>query len=343
MAAKKLEVVGIDKGNNKIKGCWSGRAFEFPHALHKIVDYDESQAISNPNIFVVNGTPYAIGRQAERMSVGKLTGNARYSKEYSGVLDAIMLYKLFDESRDDLYVLGSYPPRDKNFRDDICAATKGRWEVTCMGARKKFRVVEAKAMSEPSAAFRHATYAWDGIHKHGPKVFQTGLCLGIDLGGFTLDLMIFEGGKPDHFSAGSFSVGVMDIMDDLERQLRRDFKKEMQGYNDYPRAFLEEALQTYEYPRKGAKNLPCKNQVDAAFTSTLNQMSTLVQERYGGWNDYDALILMNGGSAAIEARFREAVSHTSIHVSEMERGVMQYSTAYGLMKAGKALQAKGMI
>ncbi len=335
-----LEPVGIDTGNSDIKGSTSKMCTFYPHALQRITDYDERDARGNPNIFIVNGTPYAIGRQAERISVGKLAGNARYTRDYVGVLAAIMLYRIFEDDRHNLLVNMSYPPRDRDYRSDIVEAVKGKWDVTSMGVRKRFSVIEAGAFSEPSAAFRHATYAFDGIHTHGPIALRKDVTLGLDLGGFTFDVQIFEEGKPDHLSARSFTLGVMDMYEDLERQLRKDFKAEMRGTNDYSREFLQEALRTNQYPRRGGQPLPCKSQVEQSFNLVLNQMTTVIQQYYGSWFDYSALLLMNGGTASVERRFRDAIEHTGIHVSEMERENMRFSTAFGLLKIGKALLAR---
>jgi hypothetical protein len=338
-----LKPVGIDPGNNDIKGSTSEHFDHFPHALSPVYDFNPIEARDNPHIFLVNGEPVVIGRQAERQTVGKLTGNARYTRNYVGTLAAIMLFKLLPESHDSLFLNMSFPPRDRDYRPDIIEAVKGKWDVVCMGARKKFTVIEAGAFSEPSAAFRHATLAFDGVHTQGAHQLRKDLTIGVDLGGFTLDTQIFEDGKPDHNSAQSFTLGIMDLYDDLERQLRRDFKAQMRGVNDYPRHMLQEALRTNQYPRRGTDPLNCKKQVDQSFTWLLNQIDTVVRQYYGSWNDYNAILLMNGGSAAIEKRVRESVNHTSIHVAEMERENMRYCTSFGLLKIARALINNGGI
>lgn len=340
---KGLEPVGVDPGNHDVKGVTSKTLQYFPHALQPIVDFDATDARDNSSTFIVNGKPFAIGKQAERMAVGKLTGNARYTRDYVGVLAAIMLFKLLPESNDRLFLNMSFPPRDRDFRKDIIEAVKGKWDVVCRGARKKFTVVDAGAFSEPSAAFRHATYAFDGVHTQGSRELRHDLTLGLDLGGFTFDTQIFEDGKPDHQSGRSFTLGMMDMYEDLERQLRKDFKNSMRGVNDYPRAMLQEALRTGFYPRYGKDPLECQKQVDRTFTWMLGQIDTTVRQYYGSWDDYNCILLMNGGSAAIETRLVELLKRDGIFVSESQRENMRFSTAFGLLKSAKVLLEHGAI
>lgn len=347
MAKKpKYTVLAGDLGNAWEKFSTYDRSECFPHALQEIGLNEYAALIKAnepmPGVYVVNGTPYEIGLEAERRGVEKYQGNARYIPDYYGVLMAIGAFKTIGEEKADVFFFGSYPPKDRDYIDRIKESVMGRWTVVNEGVKKQFNVIDARAFSEPIAAYRHAILDFDGVHYRGDKALRKGLSLVIDPGGFTTDLTIFSDTIPVRDSGKSHVKGIVDVTESLEAALRSAFGDELFGMNTLRRDKLQEALVTYKYRLGGRNPLNCKKQVNECFNMYLNDIVKMVG-RLNGFSEFDAILLCNGGGAAIEARFRDAVEHNAIYTSEQQRENMMYSTSWGLLKQARVLEAQGKL
>jgi hypothetical protein len=346
MAKKQVKILAGDIGNAWEKFSTFERSEAFPHALQEIPlsDYQASLKTGEPmpSVFVVNGIPYEVGAQAERKGVEKYHGNARYVPEYYGAIAAIGAFSVFEDDKADIFYFGSYPPKDRDYIENIQESVKGRWTVINQGVKKQFNFVDARAFSEPVSAYRHAVLDFDGVHFRGDRALRKGETLVIDPGGFTTDLTVFVDGIPDRDSGRSYTRGIIDVIEDLESALRGMYKSELQGVNRLHRQKLQEALITNKYRLGGKSPLNCKVQVNECFNAYMNEVVKMVG-RYEGLGSFDSILLCNGGGAAIEARFREWADHDSVFVSEQERKNMMYSTAWGLLKQARVLQVQGKL
>lgn len=347
MAKKaKFTLLAGDLGNAWEKFSTYDRSECFPHALQEIRLSEYESLIKTgepmPGVFVVNGTPYEIGLEAERRGVEKYQGNARYIPDYYGVLMAIGAFKTIADDKADVFFFGSYPPKDRDYIDRIKESVMGRWTVVNQGVKKQFNVINASAFSEPVAAYRHAILDFDGMHYRGDKALRKGDVLVIDPGGFTTDLTVFTDTIPERDSGKSHVKGIVDVTEALESALRASFGDDLFGINQLRRDRLQEALVTNKYRLGGRNPLNCKKQVNECFNIYLNDIVKMVG-RLNGFSAFDAILLCNGGGAAIEARFRDAVEHDGIFTSESNRENMMYSTAWGLLKQARVLEAQGKL
>lgn len=339
-------ILAGDLGNADEKFSTSECFDKFPHALQEINQTEfreiKSSGEMTPSMFVVNGVPYEVGAQAERRGVERYQGNARYTRDYYGVIAAIGAFKVIPDEKSDVMFIGSYPPKDRGYMPLIHESVVGEWVVEGQGVTKKFRVVDAKTFSEPISAYRHAVMDYDGIHFRGEPALRKGDVLCVDVGGFTTDLTVFVNGIPDPQSARSFTDGIITVLEGVEKAMFAVFAGELQGKNGLSRARLSEALVTGKYKLGGRQPLDVKKIVNEEFNLFLNKIMKM-GSRYQGWDDFESILLANGGGAAIEKRFRDAVDHTSIFVSEQERAKMAFSTCWGLLKSATLLKNAGKL
>jgi len=122
-----MSVLVLDAGNLIIKGKIAKREqgeIAFPHALQQLTESEYQKILvrartngSAKDYIRVNGTPYVIGGSAEGHGlVSKRSGAARYTRDYYGVLTAIVLAQVYGLGRE-LAVFCSYAPGDVKYRE----------------------------------------------------------------------------------------------------------------------------------------------------------------------------------------------------------------------------------
>ena len=182
----------IDTGNSIIKAKIARRErseIAFPHALRQLAESEYEKILSRVQIngntqdyFRVNGIPYVVGESAERHGlITQRTGTARYTKDYSGVLAAISLLKLYGRGRE-VAVFASHPPGDVKYREDLMKSIIGKWEIETGESKANFRVIYANTFDEPVGGLMNVLLTEDGQHYQYPQI-GGGRALVIDIGG----------------------------------------------------------------------------------------------------------------------------------------------------------------
>lgn len=344
----KYQLMALDAGNAQIKVVTDQTEGYFPHALKKMSG-SEVEAFSlrsdstNEQIFIVNGVYYAIGEQAMRNGSGAvLLGEARYTREYYGVLAAIAAFHGFPASTRNIFLYGSHTPKDVIYRDDLINAVLGKWDVQCQSVKKSFNVVRAMGYDEPAGAFRHATLSEDGLSRRGQKQLHTAETAILDVGGLTLGISIADKSMIDYSSAQSHLIGILDVLDELRRLIRSKYRAELKGGNQLPESRLRKSLETGIYQAGGLGDLNVRSEVNEACNLVLTDILKFFQN-YGGAGSFDAVLLAGGGSVLLEKKLREHLNHAHVYVAEEDRKCMHMATARGGMKVLRALEARGKL
>lgn len=347
---KPLDLISLDAGNAQIKAVTMENEIFFPHALRRLSTSDiedltlRSDADSK-DIFIVNGTYYAIGRQALRTGAGSvLLGEARYVETYYGVLAAIAMFRAFNESKKSVYLYGSHTPKDAIYRHDLVLAAKGNWVVENMGNRKTFRVVDARGVDEPVAAFRHATMREDDPRYYrGDFRLRKGETAILDIGGFTFAITVADKAVIDYNSSRTYpNAGILDVLDNLKASIRSNHRTRLKGANDLPETRLREALKTGVYDAGGLGRLNVQREVQEACNLLLNDILNFFQN-YGGSSSFDALLLAGGGSVIMERALMESLNHRYTFMAEEDRKRMHMATARGGMKMLRLMETQGKL
>ena len=187
-----MSVMVIDTGNSIIKAKIARRErseIAFPHALWQLSESEYEKILSRvkingntQNYFRVNSTPYVVGESAERHGlVTQRTGTARYTKDYSGVLAAISLSKLYGRGRE-VAVFASHPPGDVKYRQDLMESIIGEWEIETGQLKANFQVIYTNTFDEPVGGLMNVLLTEDGQHYQYPQIGD-GRSLVIDIGG----------------------------------------------------------------------------------------------------------------------------------------------------------------
>lgn len=340
---KAYDLFSLDAGNAQIKAMSDDGESVFPHALHQIsgAQYDALRMrgeLNHSQIFRVNGTWYSIGDKAVRSGSGAaLFGEARYTELYYGVLTAIALFQTFKDSRKNVYLCGSHTPKDIVYRPDLILAAKGQWTVESQGITKKFTVIHGQGIDEPVAAMRHATLSENGTSYRGQQQLRKGELLVIDIGGFTCGFTVASNGIVDYESSQSETTGILDVLEEFESLIRREYAKKLKGTNKLNPLRLRDALLTGKYDAAGLGELDVKKLADEACNVLLRDVMQFY-EAYGGAGEYHGILLAGGGGALMEKRLRSHLNHPHVFVAEENRQRMHLATANGGLKVLRLLQ-----
>lgn len=352
-------ILALDAGNGFIKAVSSRKPFGkmvdnyaiYRHALRQltkevIADLDSRGVLEeSDDFFQVNGKWYAIGESAirEGESAYKL-GEARYTKDYYGILTAIALFKT-SESSSRVFVYGTHTPKDMIYRPDLINSTLGEWKVKSHGETKTFKVIEARGGDEPVMAFRHAILDNEAVGIFsGAKpaiALRNGYNLTIDLGSFTLATVMSVNGKTDYESARSSVGGVLEARYELEKAIRREFKKDLRGANRLNPERVDEALRTGFFNAGSIGEKDVKKLTENVLNPLLTEMFTLVNN-YGGFANFDTFLLAGGGCALLKDKIIATFKDNNVEAVYLadEAYRLQHATAYGAMKTIKLVLDK---
>lgn len=285
----KYSFVSLDSGNTQVKCKTMEGEVTFPHSLSLLSEREQVNLrertdvdSDNDSVYEVNGTLYKVGAKALRSGAGSaLYGEARYTRDYYGILAAIAMFKTFSASKSNVYLYGSHTPKDLIYRQDLVNAAKGKWIVKAGGVTKHFNVVNGAGADEPNLAYRHATLANDGKNYQGDLVLRRGEVLICDLGGFTLGISVAENGKIDYDSSQTYVTGILDVLDNLQGAIRANFRKELKGANTLNPLRLRDALRSGVYDAAGLGMLDVKPEVQSACDLLMRDVLQFY-EQYGG-------------------------------------------------------------
>jgi len=347
------QLVALDCGNANIKIASGERWVSFAHALKHINDAEledysaRDELAKNPDIFKVNGEYFMIGERAIRKGAGEvLYGENRYTPEYYGILASIAMFKFFDKSELNIFLIGEMTPKDIVYRqvliDSVILSKRGVWHVESMGIKKQFGFKNVKGYDEPVGIFRYATLRPDGGTQSG--WLKSGRCCVIDLGGFTTGFSILNNGYVDYGASESLELGMLDLEDELAKMLKKAHKTLLRGSQWLEPLGLRYALANpgEGYNAHGAGYIPCTEEVDTIFSGFTRRLHAHFQG-LGGITKFDTILLGGGGTGTAEKRIRKVLKHPHTYLAESNLEIIHAASAMGAWKAASILLEAGKL
>lgn len=340
----------LDSGNAQIKCLTVEAEVTFPHSLaplseRELVNLKEriNEDSNDSSVYCVNGLWWKVGGKALRSGAGSaLYGEARYTREYYGVIVAIALFKTFESSKNNVYLYGSHTPKDLIYRQDLVKAASGKWEVKSGNITKTFTVVNGAGADEPNLAYRHATMASDGRTYQGDLILRQGEVLICDVGGFTLGISVAESGRIDYDSSHTYVTGILDVIDNVQGAIRANFRKELKGANKLDGMRLRDSLLTGTYDAGGLGLLDVGIEVQSACDLLMRDILQFYKQ-YGGVATFHSILICGGGGALMEHHIRRMIDHPHIYVADACRERMHLATVQGGMKVLRVLDEAGKL
>ena len=334
-----MSVIVIDMGNSIIKAKIARRErseIAFPHAIRQLSESEYEKILSRVQIngytqdyFRVNGTPHVVGESAERHGIiTQRTGTARYTMDYSGVLAAISLSKLYGRGRE-VAVFASHPPGDVKYRQDLMESVIGEWEIETGQSKANFRVIYANTFDEPVGGLMNVLLTEDGQHYQYPQIGE-GRSLVIDVGGFTTDfLAVNQGGEVDYALARSVHLGIQSVINDFEESFRANNLEIVKDTPVLPPDRVRKAIAMGVF-EGGGKKYPCEQDAEEATSLFLNRFADTYQRLAGGALSWDNIILTGGGSALLHHKLIPILKHNNIILADSKESLHMANVRGGL-------------
>lgn len=348
-------IVSADIGNANIKGVSSDRnrarsETSFAHQIKQIdiTEYENAMDELTTNLddyFLVNGYPYVVGASAARASSEflKEQGEERYTPEYYGVLNAILMSKLLPRSSDVLFI-GSFPPADRDYKANLQMSVEGDWYIENAGIEKKFTIQQGNAWSvpEPLAGLYNVILTQRGDTAKRARNILNGITLVIDGGGYTIDgIAIDRNASVDISSGVSFKgIAAQATLNEFIKVCKTKYKTMLKGQKVSLEQWTE-ALTTGQLNLRGlgvqdvgfiAQNY--RNQLFEAYRQLLSQM--------GGAASFDTLMPTGGVSGLISKEITERLKHNNIVFADELKSI-HMANARGLMAFMHYGMTEGMI
>jgi hypothetical protein len=320
-----MSVMVLDAGNSIIKAKIARRErgeVAFPHALRPLTENEYSNILArasvsglSPDYVRVNGKPYVVGESAERHGlVTQRTGTARYTRDYYGVLAAAALGRLYERGRE-ISILGSHPPGDVKYRQDLMESVISDWDVEAMGRELHFRVSYTNTFDEPVGGLMNVILTEDGQHYQHSNI-NGGRALVMDIGGYTTDfLAVNPGGEVDYSLARSVPLGVQNVISDFEDSFRANNLEAVKDTPVLPPERVRKAIVTGFF-EGGGRRYHCEEEVQEATSMMLNRIADTYQRIAGGALSWDAIILTGGGSGLLYQRLLPMLDHENVTLAD---------------------------
>lgn len=340
-------VVVLDAGNSEVKAKTPGHEAKFTHALFELPEseYERIEAQSKgkpPEGYIrINGRSYAWGSLAERKgTVTRLSGAARYTKNYYGILVGVALSQLYTRGGD-VKLFASHPPGDASYANDLLRAALGTYHIEASGQTRSFRVVGGSTFDEPVGGLMNVMLKDNG-QQYARSDITDGDTLVIDIGGLTTDLLsVAAGGQVDYAVNTSAQVGIRRVLDFFWGSLRSTYKDELKDSARLPEDKLGRAIIEGNIMLGGTRH-PCENEAREAANIVLNQIAQLYQDVAGGAARWDTIILTGGGSALLFQRLiGEVLNHRNVLLAEKSEE-LSFANVRGGLKLWRFYEAEGM-
>lgn len=343
-----MKTIVVDPGNGIIKAkIAGGEEVAFPHALKEITEAKYQSVIKRSNgtppldYMRINGKPYVTGESAEREGlISKRSGAARYTPDYSGVLVAASLGRLYSVGGQTA-VFVSHAPGDIDYRDNLIDSVLGDWHIEAAGRTLWFSVEVANSFDEPQGGLMNVVLTEDGTHYQRSDVNQ-GTSLVIDIGSLTTDwLAVKPGGEVDYSLHISSQIGISKIVEDFERSFRASHRELAQSTSQLPPAQVREAIVTGCFQGAG-DSFPCEIEVNEAVSMALNNIADNYQRVAGGALPWQSIILTGGGSALLYERLLPILKHKRVILAG-ERDTIHMANVRGGLKLWRLYESLGLV
>jgi len=302
-------VVVMDAGNSAIRAILSedgrmGKPLVIPHGLYEVNarEYKSLQrtAVNTEGFIAVNGRYYLVGAAAlERLALPR-RGAQRYQKGYMDILVAATLSRLLEgRNNESVTMFMSYPPKDEPYRSSL-VKTVQNLTITHPGTDSTLCKVErVYTFPEPQGGWAATVLTAAGKLSAMGKALAGQTALVLDIGSHTTDLLsIGASGGPDGVVNTSFVMGINQVRQKAEDEMRVALAEVLFGTNALSPAVLDKALRTKQL-MLGAVAHDVADPVEAALLPLLGNIRDTVASLTNGILNYGAVILTGGGSALL--------------------------------------------
>lgn len=352
MARRKFKKMAHDAGNGTIKTVSEYGEAAWPHAIRRVSaaelqEFESRGRLSTDRkLWNVNGDYYYIGERAMKAGAGAvLYGENRYKADYYGIIAAIAAFHVFPESTPNIFLYGGHTPKDVIYRPNLIEAVKGVpvWTVSHNGDSRNYTFAEARGYEETVGVYRYATMSEDGL-KSVAGWLRPGNCLVLDFGAYTIGTSVAENGKIDYSASDSEPFGVLNVLEELGRLIRRNNKDTLRGAQKLEQMKLRAAFANpaLGYDAGGLGFINCEKEAAQAVGMFTRELDILFQ-KYGGVTAYHNILIGGGGAAAMESEIKKTLSHKKITLADENRAVIQMAGVRGAFKVLNRLEASGKL
>lgn len=296
----------IDTGNAAVKAVIGAQHIKFPHAIAEITDAEYKSIRLNKDyqrgeIITVDDVHYAVGESALAYRVLNRQRRAKYSRDYSGVLFASVVARAFDniptELPNDIRVIISHAPSDKEVNSIVKGAVLGKWDIESGDNRFRFSVKDAKSFSEPVGSYFKQAFIRNRNRWETPL---SGRVVGVlDIGGGTCSsLGVSRNAKEIEAYAGNGEQGINTAIERLKKLLDANHPEVFSKAPPSWERMVEAVRNGGTYTAYG-RPLDITSDIDKAMNPLLNEVMALWHGKMGSGRDIDTLILTGGGSAIL--------------------------------------------
>lgn len=347
---KPMLFVDVDIGNSLVKMKIHGllnNLTVFPHALKFLDDAKWSikkrlpvtSSSRNTKVIRVNGIAASIGARAEADGrLDRLTGEAKFRRDYYGMLFASGMLDILPDGHDNLHVFAGYSPLDVNAVDDLSDSLGGRHEIELLdGSKVVYNVRSVRTYQEPVGGLMN----W--LLQEGNENISPGRVLVIDIGG-KISSLVPSTTDGDLDEPRGIDLGIQDILDDLERLLKANHRPFFRGLKTLPEDRRKEALQTGFY-RGGGEELDVSMEVETCIGSLLNRIESHYINDFGGPRNFDYIVITGGGGGLLaEVLNTHVLNHRAVYLAEDYQN-MHLANLHGaekMLKLQLTHEAQGM-
>ena len=296
----------IDTGNATVKAVMGAQQIKFPHAIAEITEAEyhsikAGDSYQRGELIEVDGMYYAVGESASAYRVLQRQRRAKYSRDYSGVLFASVVARMFDampnELPGELRVMMSHAPSDKEVSGVVKGAVLGKWNIVAGRNRFKFSVNDAYSFSEPVGSYFRQAFIRNRNKWETPLRGQT---VGVlDIGGGTCSsLGVSKNAKEIEAYAGNGEQGINTAIDRLKKLLDKNYPDLFAKAPPSWERMVDAVRNGGTYTAYG-RPYNITTEIEKALNPLLNEVMSLWHGRMGSGRDIDTLILTGGGAAIL--------------------------------------------
>ena len=327
----------IDGGNAFVQAIYGDTKIKFPHSIAELdeVTWRSTQdrfGDSKVKDFINVGKKYyVVGETAQSFYVTKLSGRAKYTRDYYGLLFARTVVELNRDERSDVIadvnIMASHTPQDFPFRKQLKDSIKGKWAFTCNKIKYNLSVNDVQTYDEPFGSYANVAFVKKAVGRYDFPC--SGKVVGvIDIGGGTCSCLMVDGeGHVQHAQSDNGTMGINDSMALFKRILEEDYNETFAQSRRIPEDRLRDALQHGKFVGKG-RALDCKDQAARALTPLLNEINSLYISKFDGGVSVDRIVLTGGGSILLEDRLKEMLDHGDVQMADISKEI-QYANVSG--------------
>jgi len=245
----------------------------------------------------------------------EVTGEDRYEQEeWYGLLAATMIQLYSRSGTVDLTLSMPIDLMRANFHEQVTENIAGEWIIRQESKETTFNIPYEDIRVIPEGFGVFASQFLNGKGDITDRELAGARVIILDIGGYTFDVMTFEGlrwGSVNLSEAGLGIITIRDTFHDIAKQ-------KLERRTRFKTPDLDEILMTSIYRRGGQgpgyEGDDVTDLVNLAIEPIRQKALEFWQNRLGQGEDYDVLIIGGGGSRVLGNRIKEAIqARTDFH------------------------------